>query len=33
VEVETSSYSGDSEETRTLILRRYGLRWRVDATS
>jgi hypothetical protein len=33
VEVETSSYSGDSEQTRTLILRRYGLRWRVDATS
>jgi hypothetical protein len=33
VEVETSSYRGDSEETRTLVLRRYGLRWRVDATS
>ena len=33
VEVETSSYSGNSEETRTLVLRRHGLRWRVDATS
>jgi uncharacterized phage protein gp47/JayE len=33
VEVEASSYSGASEETRTLVLRRYGLRWRVDETS
>jgi hypothetical protein len=33
VKVEASSYRGDSEETRTLILRRYGLRWRVEATS
>jgi hypothetical protein len=33
VEVDASSYRGDSEETRTLILRRYGLRWRVEATS
>lgn len=33
VEVEASSYRGDSEETRTLILRRYGLRWRVETAS
>jgi hypothetical protein len=33
VEVEAASYSGDSEDTRTLVLRRYGLRWRVQATS
>jgi hypothetical protein len=33
LEIEASSYRGDSEETRTLILRRYGLRWRVEATS
>jgi hypothetical protein len=33
VELEASSYRGDSEETRTLILRRYGLRWRVETTS
>jgi hypothetical protein len=33
VEVEASSYRGESEETRTLILRRYGLRWRVEAAS
>lgn len=33
VEVEASSYRDDSEETRTLILRRYGLRWRVETAS
>ena len=33
VEVEASTYRGRSEESRTLVLERHGLRWRVEETT